>query len=242
MSSSSLVPPRDASTANAAGAAGYEEQVIMSSSSSSLIVLPPRDSSTIAPPETTTGGDQVVMSPSSLVLPPRDASTVAPPESSSTGGTSNISRVVSDRSTISDAHPKNERHGIMDLHSGNEFGGRLFCEMDLTAQIGMIHNDEIKTTAGTCGIIWRKFFRWILVVTADRQNALRFTRALQVQLDYLSPHEAFLLGDVIKALDAVQNSTSSEKAKAKAKAKAQLNDTLREALKNRNVGRELFQS
>jgi len=182
------------------------------------------------------------MSSSLPVVPPLDAST-APTES--TGGT-NINRAVSD-SVLSYADLKNERHGtVMDLRTGNELSEGLLNSSDedemvlSTAQIGgMIHNDEIKSTADICGIIWRKFFRWILVVTADPQNALRFTRELQVQ-HYLSPHEAFLLGDVIKALDAVQNSASS-KSKEKEKARAKLNDTLREALKNRNVGRELFQ-
>jgi hypothetical protein len=95
-------------------------------------------------------------------------------------------------------------------------------------------NDEILATARTTGRMWRAIFRRILVKRVDPVNALRLSRPLQLQIDYVSPLEAHLIGEVIDALDDVAMGVKE--------AKSKLNKALENALKNRNVGRNLVQS
>ena len=97
---------------------------------------------------------------------------------------------------------------------------------------GISQNNEIRETGGMFGILWRKIFRFILtrLVVSDQKNALQFSRALQIQLDYLSAHESALLGDVITALDGVPSKNND------------IREKLTAALENRNVGRTLIQA
>ena len=110
----------------------------------------------------------------------------------------------------------------------------VFPDSDPDTSSQIEANDEIRSTARMTGQMWRAIFRRIIVSFADPVNAYRLSRPLQLQIDYVSPLEAHLLGDVIEALDAVAMKSDG--------AKKKLNKALVEALKNRNVGRSLVQS
>ncbi len=97
-----------------------------------------------------------------------------------------------------------------------------------------IGNDEIAESARMTGRMWRAIFRRIIVLCTDPVNAYRLSRPLQLQIDYVSPLEAHLIGEVVDALDEVSMKVDG--------AKEKLNRALEKALKNRNVGRSLVQS
>jgi len=94
--------------------------------------------------------------------------------------------------------------------------------------------DEVKETSRIIGHWWRSIFKNILVWCTDPVNALRISRPLQLQLDYLGPHEALVLGNLIEALDDVINNEAG--------AKQNLRSSLEQALQIRNVGRTLVQN
>ena len=48
---------------------------------------------------------------------------------------------------------------------------------------------------------WRRVLRLVLLATTDRTNALRLSRALLLSVSYLKGYEAYLIAQVITALD-----------------------------------------
>ena len=107
----------------------------------------------------------------------------------------------------------------------------------ITASSGPVISikDEVSLTAGKVGLFWRYFFRKILTRFSDPVNALRISRPLQLQIDYMGPHEAFVLGAVVDALDSI---VAGEAGAAEQK----LYLALVQAFKVRNVGRVIFQA
>lgn len=112
-------------------------------------------------------------------------------------------------------------------HDGADVESALVNRNNLLQGVDIKYNNEIIQSAGKVGVFWRSTFKTLLItLTSDYQNSLHFAQALQIQVDFLSPHEALILGTVIEAL--LQ--------------KSKVNDALKSAFKNRNVGRQLVQA
>ena len=96
------------------------------------------------------------------------------------------------------------------------------------------------------GQLWRAVLQSILLWSLDDTNALRVTRPLQLFLPFLTGHEAYLLLQVIQAMDTTiqhnNNNNNNNTAKRKRNQKYALQIALRQAFGNRNVSRILVQT
>ena len=94
------------------------------------------------------------------------------------------------------------------------------------------------------GQLWRAVLQSILLWSLDDTNALRLTRPLQLFLPFLTGHEAYLMSQVIQAMDNYphNSSNSSNAAKRKRDNPYELEMALRQAFGNRNVSRILVQT
>ena len=103
-----------------------------------------------------------------------------------------------------------------------------------TSKTIVLIKNEVIATGRRFGLMWRSIFRCILVWSADLVNALRISRPLQIQIDYLQPHEAVVLGEVITALNDIVTKRKDVKENLKV--------ALEGAFKLRNVGRVVVQN
>ena len=85
-------------------------------------------------------------------------------------------------------------------------------------------NDEI----GTIGGAWRGILRRLMLLQMDHITSLRLSRVIQLQMHLLSVHEAYILGNVVEALD-----------HGKPK---EIQAVLKVAFQNRNVSRVIVQA
>jgi hypothetical protein len=95
-------------------------------------------------------------------------------------------------------------------------------------EIEPIRDFETHNEVDSLGSVWRRVLKKLLLLSFDEVNALRYTRALQLFLPFLTGHEAYTLSEVIDAMD----KGDIERIKL----------TLHKAFKNRNVSRILVQN
>lgn len=112
----------------------------------------------------------------------------------------------------------------------NERGGQSLQERIRSGDITDLH---INAERGILGGAWRGIMRKLLLLTLDETNGLRLGRQLQLFLPFLTGLEAYILSQVIEALDGKKTHLLR---------KANVEYALKIAFLNRNVSRIIVQN